>query len=110
MLRCTTGTQRRTFEFGQKLPFAYPREPSFQRPVSFAISRTHDGSKSALADILVSACTTVQSRCYRAADIPPIMPILTDTYDSIHRDYEAAISWMRSLGISIAQSGRIGHY
>lgn len=38
------------------------------------------------------------------------MPILTDTYDSVHRDYEAAISWMRNLGISIAQSGRIGHY
>jgi hypothetical protein len=38
------------------------------------------------------------------------MPILKDTYDSVHRDYEAAINWMSSLGIAIAQSGRIGYY
>lgn len=49
-------------------------------------------------------------RRYRPLGFSSIMAILRDTYDSVHRDYEAAIHWMRSLGVAIAQSGRIGHY
>jgi cell wall assembly regulator SMI1 len=37
------------------------------------------------------------------------MKIETDTYDSINKNYDNAISWMKNIGVELS-SGRTQHY